>query len=1032
MAQQPPLPQPGQWHQMSREEVLARLDTDPDLGLSAAEAAKRRRQYGPNQLPTRRGEPLWRLFLLQFVDFMVLVLLGATAVSALMGEVVDALTITGIVLLNGIIGFIQEYRAERALAALQEMAAPQATVVRGGLTQRIPASELVPGDLVLLEPGYRVPADLRLIWTQELAVEESAFTGESVPVAKHTDPLPAERVPVAERRNMAFMSTTVTQGRARGVVAGTGLHTEIGQIADLLASVRGGQTPLQARLEHLARYIVAFFGLVCLAVLFLGIDHGEPFRSTFLTSVSLAVAAIPEGLPAIVTIALALGVQRMSRRRAVVRKLPAVETLGSTTFICSDKTGTLTQNAMTVTEIHLVGSGRRIDVSGRGWQIQGEFTCGGRPLAPYDEGDLRRLLEVGALCNNAVLPLPTSGGAAGKRGGAHSGGRRDREGSRTPWPGLPLARRAGAGGSQAVAGNRRSQTGGARVAAPVGDPTEIALLVAAAKAGIYRDDLEEEWPRAAEFAFDSRRKRMSTYHWRSAARPAAAPPTGPTGLLAVKGAAELLLPLCRSYLYHGREQILDASVRAGVEQVVEDMTRRALRVLAVAYRRSTVPPLPPGADGKDRSGAVAGPSCQGPASLASPRDGRTSAEAWERDLVLVGVVGLYDPPRPEVREAIQVAAHAGIRTLMLTGDHLQTALSVARELGLLEEGFSVSGQAMSGADLDRLSDEALLLRLDRLRVCARVSPEHKLRLVRLLKQRGEVVAMTGDGVNDAPAIKEASIGVAMGISGTDVAKEAADMVLMDDNYATIVAAVEEGRTTYDNIRKSIRYLLSCNVGEVLTMLFASIWALPSPMLALQLLWMNLVTDGLPAIALSLDPPAGDVMRRPPRPPREGIFARGMLVSILIQGAVMGFSALAAFIAAFTLWHDLPAARTIAFTTLVLAQLVFVFRCREESLALKWRSLVSNPRLLGAILISVAMQLVVLYAEPLRPVFDTVSLNRDHWLLVAASTLAAGLLTEAGRLVHTALRWGAHKALPAGPGGGWRWKQENPVSSENNG
>ncbi|MEW8959518.1 MAG: calcium-translocating P-type ATPase, SERCA-type [Moorella sp. (in: firmicutes)] len=905
-----------QWYQMDPAEALMVLKSDARRGLTEGEARRRLESVGANNLKAKPKAPPYVIFLNQFRDFMVLVLLAATAVSAFLGEIADAVTIVAIVVINAFLGFIQEYRAERSLEALKEMAAPEARVRRDNEVRRIPAREVVPGDILLLESGDRVAADALLLKAANLQADEAALTGESVPVLKEPGPLKGT-VAVGDRRNMVHMGTVITSGRGEGVVVATGMNTEVGKIADMLQEVADEDTPLQKRLAGLGRWLVLVCLVICAAVVVAGTLRGEELYGMFLAGVSLAVAAIPEGLPAIVTVCLALGVQKMVQRRAIVRRLPAVETLGCVTVICSDKTGTLTQNQMTVRRVWV--GGRRLMVSGTGYVPHGEYLEGGRKVAV--EGDLKMLLTIAAMCNNVVL----------ERNGLNIGG----------W----LRRNSGRGDAWKING----------------DPTEGALLVAAAKGGLWREQLEAEEPRVAEIPFDSGRKRMSVICRRG------------RGLrVYVKGAPDVILDLCDSILLDGRVVPLDAARREAVKAENEAMAGEALRVLALAYR-----------------------------DLAA--GGELTAETVEKGLVLVGLMGMLDPPRPEAAEAIRVCQRAGIKVVMITGDHQTTARAVAEELGLP----AGKDQVLTGQEMEKITEKELARASLKVNVYARVSPQHKLRIVRALKAGNHIVAMTGDGVNDAPAIKEADIGIAMGRSGTDVAREAAAMVLADDNFATIVAAVEEGRGIYDNIRKFIRYLLSCNIGEVFTMFVAVISGLPLPLLPIQILWMNLVTDGLPAMALGVDVKEPNLMERPPHPPGESIFARGLGKGIGILGLQIGLATLAVFILGLYLGDgDLPTARTLAFTTLVMAQLFAVFECRSENLSPFAVGYFSNPYLVLAVISSTAMQLLVLYVPLLQLVFKTVPLNAFHWGIVI---LAAGwrtffkgihyyLVTPARRLV----------------------------------
>ncbi len=925
------------WHQMEAAEVAAALRTDLSAGLTEAECRRRLEEYGPNQLEGAPRVPWWRILLAQFQDFMVVVLLVATALSYGMGETADAVTIVVIVVLNALLGFVQEYRAERSLEALKELAAPTARVVRGGREVTVPARELVPGDVLLVEPGDRIPADARLVDAPGLEVEESALTGESLPVRKSAGWVGDADAPLGDRRNMLYMGTTATRGRGRALVVATGMQTEMGRIAHLIQEVGDEETPLQRRLAQLGRWLVAGCLIVCAIVVAAGLLRekaltGPVISQLLMAGVSLAVAAIPEGLPAIVTVALALGVQRMIRRNAIVRRLQAVETLGCATVICSDKTGTLTKNEMMVRAAW--AGGRRYTVTGDGYRPSGEFLCDSRPVSPQHEPDLAQALKSAALCSNARLV-------------------------------------------EAAPARRRGRGAGRGAYSVQGDPTEGALIVAAHKGGYPAASLHQRYPRLLELPFESERRRMSVL----------TEGDGGGCVLHVKGAPDVVLALCTHVLKDGRAVPLRDEDRREILGENLRMADQALRVLAVAYRPR---PLAPG---------------EGPAGLAElPAD--EAAARLERDLVFLGLFGMIDPPRPEAKEAVAAARRAGIRTVMITGDHPATALAVARELGVV----GPEGRAVTGQELEQLSQPELIETVRECQVFARVSPQHKLQIVRALKALGEVVAMTGDGVNDAPAVKEADIGVAMGRTGTDVTKEASAMILADDNYATIVAAVEEGRGIYDNIRKFIRYLLSCNTGEVLTMFLAAVMRLPLPLLPIQILFVNLVTDGLPALALGVDPPEPDVMRRPPRRPDEGVFARRLGVKILGRGILIGLGSLAAFLIAFFTLPGTPGiapledpavinpARTMALATLVCAQLIHVFDCRSESRAFWEVPLSSNPWLVAAVASSVTALLLAIYWPPLAAIFGTAPLKAWQWLVVLLLAGAGELLVAVRRLI----------------------------------
>jgi Ca2+-transporting ATPase len=867
----------------------------PAQGLSWEEAKERRARHGTNELTEKRNISLITLFLNQFKDFMVLVLMAATLVSGLLGEYLDAITIVAIIVMNGILGFIQEFRAERSLRALKELSAPTARAIRGGEVVQIPAKELVPGDIVLVESGDRIPADVRWLETNSLYVEESALTGESVPVRKHAEPLAQGEVPLGDQKNIGFMGTMVTRGTAKGVVIRTGMNTEMGKIADLIQNTETMETPLQHRLEQLGKVLIAVAIGLTIMVVVAGIMHGQPPYAMFLAGVSLAVAAIPEGLPAIVTIALALGVQRMIKRKAIVRKLPSVETLGCASVICSDKTGTLTQNKMTVTHVWI--GGEVLEVTGDGYEPAGQILCKGELVDLRHNQPLRRLLQIGVLCNNAQLheEYPEQK-------------RKSAKGPIKPFYSIK------------------------------GDPTEGALIVLGAKAGISRQSLEGLYERKGELPFDSERKRMSVLVQHQGGR-----------LLFTKGAPDVILDKCAYVLWDGKVIPFTPTLKQKVMAANEGMARSALRVLGLAYKEL------------------------------KPTDREDTPHTLESQLVFVGLAGMIDPPRKEVRDAIVTCKRAGIKTVMITGDHQATAEAIARQLGMLpQNGLSLNGQQLSA-----MSDEELDEVVDQVYVYARVSPEHKLRIVKSLQRRGHVVAMTGDGVNDAPAIKAADIGISMGQTGTDVTKEASALVLSDDNFATIVAAIEEGRGIYENIRKFIRYLLASNVGEILTMFLAMMLGMPLPLVPIQILWVNLVTDGLPAMALGVDQPEKDLMQQKPRPAKENIFARRLGWKIISRGLLIGLCTLAAFW--LTLQQDpdsaagLVKAQTVAFATLVMAQLIHVFDCRS-SRSIFHRNPLQNKYLVGAVLSSVALLLAVLYIEGLQPIFKTVPLGVKEWAL----------------------------------------------------
>ncbi|MGM7720316.1 calcium-translocating P-type ATPase, SERCA-type [Metabacillus sp. Hm71] len=887
------------WHEMRSEEVMNSIDTDSDLGLTSKEVQKREQKFGYNELKEADRPSAIIVFLSQFKDFMVLVLLAATLISGLLGEYIDAIAIIAIVIVNGVLGFFQERKAERSLEALKELSAPQVMALRDGEWMRILSKELVPGDVVKFTSGDRIGADMRLIEAKSLEVEESALTGESLPVQKSTQPIAGKEVGIGDLTNMVFMGTLVTRGSGVGIVVGTGMNTAMGQIADLLQNAETMETPLQRRLEQLGKILIVVALFLTVLVVGIGVLQGHDLYNMFLAGVSLAVAAIPEGLPAIVTVALSLGVQRMIKQKSIVRKLPAVETLGCASVICSDKTGTMTQNKMTVT--HVWSGERQWNVSGTGYHPHGEFLYHDRAVDVAKTKTLQQILTFGALCNSASII--------------------EKE------------------------GDYRLD----------GDPTEGALLVAAMKAGLYKEILMRNFEVIEEFPFDSARKMMSVIIKDKAGK----------RFVVTKGAPDVLLGLSKDILWNEKQERLNRDYEAKVKTAIEALASQALRTIAIAFK-----PL----QAADKI--------------------NTSFEA-EKDLVFIGLQGMIDPPRPEVKQAVKECRDAGIKTVMITGDHVITAKAIAKQLNILP----TNGSVMEGKDLSALSVEELEEVVDDVYVFARVSPEHKLKIVKALQNRGHIVAMTGDGVNDAPAIKAADIGISMGITGTDVAKEASSLVLVDDNFATIKSAIKEGRNIYENIRKFIRYLLASNVGEILVMLFAMILALPLPLVPIQILWVNLVTDGLPAMALGLDQPEGDLMKRKPRHPKEGVFARGLGWKVVSRGFLIGIATLSAFmIVYYRNPNELAYAQTIAFATLVMAQLIHVFDCRSEKSIFE-RNPFENMYLIGAVISSILLMLVVIYYPPLQPIFHTLPIMTRDWLLVLGLSaiptflLAGSLLTR---------------------------------------
>lgn len=899
------------WHTMSAEEIFRLLRTRRE-GLFSREAEQRIEESGANILEKKPRISAIQVFLAQFQDFMVVVLLAATLISCVMGELSDAFAISAIILLNALLGYFQEMKAERSIEALKELNSPTSNVFRDGRIINIHTDKIVPGDIVIIEAGSRIPADGRIVEADGLEIDEATLTGESLPCRKTTAAMPDPHLQPADRKNMAFMSTLVTRGKGICVVTETGMNTEVGKIADMLADDGFDvDTPLQMRLSQLGRWLVALCLGMTFIIVVVGILQGEPMRKMIFTGVTLAVAAIPEGLPAIVTISLAIGVQKMVHKNAVIRKLAAVETLGCTTVICSDKTGTLTQNQMTVRSIYTGDA--LYDISGSGHNTHGEFFSNGRQVRPEKHYVLVQVLTLSVLCNDAQLDHETHG----------------------------------------VLGRLRDiLSGRPKTWTVYGDPTETALLVGAAKGNVFYEDLAKQHQRVLTLPFDSTRKMMTTVCTDSEKN----------YLICSKGAPDVIINRCKFIQLGKRVVYLDRRMRKRVEEVIEEMGEQAYRVLALAYKYSETLP-------------------------------EENVELLEEDLVLSGLVGMIDPPREEVPHAIEVARCAGIRTIMITGDHKTTAVAIGKMVGLCQN----DAQALSGTELDALSDAELLSKLKHVSVFARVSPKHKLRIVRILRESGEIVAMTGDGVNDAPAVKEADIGIAMGKIGTDVTREASSMVLLDDNYATIVAAIEEGRGIYDNIRKFIRYLLSCNIGELLTMLLSVLFGLPVPLVPLQILWVNLVTDGLPAIALGVDPKGDDTMKRPPRNANEGIFSDGLHTRIFAQGIAIGVCTVSAFVLGLFFSRNVDAARTIAFTTLTFSQLLFVFFCRSEEVHSVQSSFLGNPWLIGAVGISALLQLGTIYIPQLNAVFNTAYMHIEDWYIIGICSLASVVIPMTIRL-----------------------------------
>lgn len=864
------------WHAISGDEALTRLQSNATRGLRTQQVHRLLAQYGENKLADKKPASILRQFLAQFADFMVVILLIASVISFATtvlegsGDYLDPIIILLIVLLNAIIGVVQERKAERSLEALKQMAAPSAQVLRDGRKVKIPASQVVPGDILYVHTGDMVAADARLLEATGLRLQESALTGESAAVAKDPGRLLAKSSAPADQKNMLFSSTNVVAGHGIAVVTQTGMDTQVGKIAHLLNAEESPQTPLQLRLAKVGKVLGLVALGICALIFAMGLLRRADIMNSFMLSVSLAVAAIPEGLPAIVTVVLSLGVQRMAKSNAIVRHLPAVETLGSATVICSDKTGTLTQNRMTVTEI---------------------YTPEGRNA---NKQERENILKIGALCNNSSM--------SGK-------------------------------GKQ-----RRAQ----------GEPTENAILNAAA-AELSLIELQQQYPRVSENPFTSERKCMSTLHKQSDGY-----------LLAVKGAPDVLLHICNRVLVSGHVMELTQQRQQQIRRQNEQMAAQALRVLAVAYR-----------------------------------DASSVNDTAEGNLIFCGLLGMQDPPRAEVFSAVLTCKEAGIIPVMITGDHAVTACAIARQLGILRQGEL----CITGQELDHLTQEDLVKKVMRCRVFARVTPEHKVRIVKAFRTNGEIVAMTGDGVNDSPALKAADIGCAMGKSGTEVAKNAADMVLTDDNFATIVKAIAQGRGIYDNIKKAVHFLLSCNIGEILTIFFASLLGMPSPLLPIQLLWVNLVTDSLPAMALGTERMEKDIMQRKPLPPNSSFFSGGMGLDICLEGLMVGALALFAFLFGWHRYATLEHGRTMCFAVLSLCELVHAINMRSSHSIFR-TGLFGNRKLTLSIIVCIVMQVAVITVPALNPVFDTVPLYAEQWFFVAALSIVPLFAMECGKALDS--------------------------------
>lgn len=880
------------WWNQSPEEICRNLKTKLHRGLFKEEAKKRLQEFGPNRLPEQKRVSLLTLLIKQFSSFIVWTLIAAAFIAGFLGEWVDATAIGVIVVLNGLLGFFQEFRADKSLAALRKMATPFSKVIRDGELQTIPSEKIVSGDLILIEAGDRIPADGRIIQSIELSTQEAALTGESMPIHKIAELLEKPDLSIGDRKNMGFLGTVAVSGKGYMIVTETGLQTELGKIASLLQEGKEEQTPLQIRLEELGHRLVWIcLGIVAL-VFALGFFRGKSFIENLLISVSLAVAAIPEGLPAIVTIALSIGVRKMARRNALVRRLPSVETLGCTTVICTDKTGTLTQNEMMVRSIWVNGS--FVDVFGLGYNPDGDFKVKDVKINLQDNPELIMALKIGTLCNSAEL----------------------HQNAEKAW----------------------------RIA---GDPTEGALLTVAGKAKLFKQELEQKNPIFGEIPFDSERKRMSM---------ARKTEVGP--MLFIKGATDIILAHTESILLKGKVEPLTDERKKNIIDANAHLASQALRVLAVGYR-----PL--------------------------PQDSKINSSIEDK-IILVGLIAMMDPPRPEVKKSIETCRKAGITTVMITGDHKETAVAVAKELNLMKEG----ALAVTGAELEQMDDQSLTDKVRNIAIYARTSAAHKLRIVRAWKSQSEVVAMTGDGVNDAPAIKEADIGVAMGITGTDVTKEASDMVILDDNFSSIVNAVEEGRGIYDNIIKFVSYLMSSNIAELLVIFIGMLVGFRDPLgdpfvslSAVQLLWLNLVTDGFPAIALGLDPVDPTAMNRLPRKSSDSILPLRFAVQLFLTGFVIAIGTLVA--CHFGLRQSAELAQTMAFTTLVVLELVRVQMVRSQY----HMSIFSNPYIILALASSFLLQLLVIYTPFLQTVFGTAPLTFAEWGVILTVAIVVWFISS---------------------------------------
>ncbi len=884
------------WQSLRSSDVLKAMGSNISKGLSSSEVGKRLARFGPNELTKKKKRGPLMIFLRQFKSFLIIILIIAAVISLLIDNLIDTVVITTIVILNAIFGFVQEYKAEKTIEALKRLASPEVVVMRGGKKLKTPSKTLVPGDIVFLKEGDKVAADMRIIEAMNLKINEASLTGESMPVLKDTDTVRTESIP--EMKNMAFMGTIVTFGRGVGVVTETGMKTQMGHIAQMIESAEEKHTPLQRRLDAFGKKLGILILVICAVVSIMGVLRGNPIIDMFITGVALAVAAIPEGLPAVVTITLTIGLQKLSKENALVRMLPAVETLGCTTVICADKTGTLTRDEMTISKIWL--DNKIIRIKGSGYNTKGKFFHEGSPIRPEKNVILKQLLKIGVLCNNTTLE---------KDGKWHI----------------------------------------------IGDPTEGAFLVAAAKAGIKQENINNKYPKKNEVPFTSERKMMSTIH-----------SIGKKQLVCSKGAPEILLKRCTKICTGNKVLPLTEREKRKILKINQEMAKEALRVLGIAYKEGT---------------------------------GFSTEKEIESGLTFLGLAGMFDAPREGVKEDIALCKQAGIKVVMITGDHRNTAVAIAKQLDMMKN----DGHVITGPEMDSLSETELRKRVEEITVYARVNPEHKVRIVDAFKKKGHIIAMTGDGINDAPAIKKADIGISMGVTGTDVAKEASDMILVDDHFSSIVSAVRNGRSIYDNIKNFIIYLLSSNLGEVLVVFIAMLISFIDPqtgvfvlpIIAVQILWINLVTDGLPALALGTEPPQPDIMKIPPRDPKENILNWNTLIFIFGVGIIMCIGTL--YIFAAELPFGVVKARTMAFTILVMFQIFNVLNCRSSKHSIFSTGFFSNRKLILAIMSSILLQLLVIYLPALQPAFGTTALDIWDWLRVIAISISVFIIVQAKML-----------------------------------